>query len=474
MPSVLWHRLLRLPQGGILTTVESFCVDGANRICFQRNYSADSTNDSSGISRDGEAGPRSPRGQRPPRSRHYKDRYGSASATTVEEYDESDGKMKTIHRVTPMSKDLLALYQAVVKEDKKALGKYSRDGPLTDKEMVLLADAIEFYFAMAPASSSNVDGLRHADRNALAALAKIIRAYKGADGRDAALPKDIPISSPLEKIVVNTAPSGRLPWLSLGANEEIGALYWGVDLTGGKAKDPWSNARLSLAAKNLMYSMYTSDPKTYTPGKLAELFCIREQRAMAILRLKELEANSQDENSIGDEVAKVMEQVLQCHQGIGSNEKHYTTLPSFPAYARLQQEDVIPELEKVLGKSIEDITVDDITPEVSKQVFGTKTLEEMEDVVAAREEKHLVEEFKQRLDYNLGMTGKTISRDSRRTKAPRRPKEGWSLIITPIGKESKMKHERYVAMPDGSQRELNQDELLYMERKKPRPRRRIL
>ena len=451
MASVL-GRLSRLPHRGVMACADVVC---SNVSRYSSSYSDEG--------RDAVAGSR-PSGQRPPRSRLYKDRYGSANGY---DGDGGDGTMKTIHRVAPMSKNMLALYQAVIKGDKKALGQYSTHGPMSDDDMLLLADAIEFYFAMAPMPSTSVDGLRHADRNALATLAKVIRAYKGSE---VGLPKDIPISSPLEKNVVNTAPPGRLPWMTLGVNEDIGALYWGVDLTGGKAKDPSSNARLSLAAKKLMHSLHTSDPETYTPKKLAELFRIREQRALAIIRLKDMEGDDPE----GDEAAKVMERALQCHQGIGSNEKHYTTLPSFPAYARVEQEKVIPELEKVLGKSIEDIAEDDITPEVARQVFGIKSIEEMEEIVAAREEQHLVEEFKQKLDYNLGITGTTISRESRRTKAPRRPKEGWNLVITPLGKESKMKHQRYVAMPDGSKRELNEDEKLYMERKRPRPRRRIL
>ena len=458
MASVL-RRLSRLPQTGVKESLRATFSSSSGGGRYSTNKGVDEDDDQGSSAR------QSSGGQRPPRSRRYKDRYGTAQG-----YNEDDGKMKSIHRVTPMSKGLVALYQAMVKGDKKALGQYSGKGPMTDEDMVLLADVIEFYFAMAPMPSGNVDGLRHSDRNALASLAKIIRAYKGSTGRDDALPKDIPVSSALEKKVVNTAPPGRIPWISLRANEDVGALYWGVDLTGGKAKEPWNNARLSLATKNLMYSLYKSDPTTYTTEKLAELFCIREQRALAILRLKELEV----EDPVGDEAAKVMERALHCHQGIGSNERHYTMLPSFPAYAHVEKEKVIPVLESILGKKIEDITVDDITPELSKQVFGIQSLEDMEDIVAAREEKHMVEEFKQRLDYNLGITGKTISRDSRRTKATRRPEEGWSLVITPIGKESKMKHERYVAMPDGTQRELNQDEKLYMERKRPRPRRRIL
>jgi hypothetical protein len=236
-----------------------------------------------------------------------------------------------------------------------------------------------------------------------------------------------------------------------------------------------------------------SDPERYTTARLAELFRVREQRAMAIIRLKEMEdkedkGDKEDKEDKGDngdkeggdgassiasEAARVMERAMRCTQGIGADERHHVELPSFPAYAEVDGDDVVAALEQVLEKKIADVTVDDITADVAARVLGTKSLREMEDVVAAREERHLVEEFKQRLDFNLG-AGPTISRDSRRTKAVRRPKEGWSLLVTPIGKETKAKHERFVALPDGTRRGLTADERLYVERKTPRRRRKIL
>jgi len=165
--------------------------------------------------------------------------------------------MKTIQRVVPMSRPLRALYDACVKGDSKALAKYKeqfeKKERFSEEEMELLADTLEFYFSMAPTAATSVDGVRVADRNALRALYKIARAYSGAKGRDAVIPEGMPISSPVERTVVNTAPLGRLPWQVLGVNEEKATVWWGVDLTGGKAKDPWSNGRLSQAAKDAMY-----------------------------------------------------------------------------------------------------------------------------------------------------------------------------------------------------------------------------
>ena len=428
--------------------------------------------------------------KRPAYSAKYRDRHGTEQARGDDSGARGDRKMRTVQRVAPMSLGLRALYEAVAKGDAKALAKYKemeRKDRLTDEEMELLADTIEFYFSMAPSVATSVDGLRAGDRHGLKALYKIIRTHSGSKGRDAAIPDGMPVSSPVEKTVVNTAPPGRVPWQVLGVNEDTATVWWGVDLTGGKAKDPWSNGRLSQAAKNAMYEAYASDPARYTPARLAEIFGVREQRAMAIVRLMELErkegreelAENQSgdgsrETSVASQVAQVMERALQCTQGIGSDERHHTELPSFPAYAELDKDEVISALEKVLGKNISDVSVEDISADVAKRVLGTNSIREMESVVAVREERHLVEEFKERLDYNLGITGQTIARDSRRTKAIRRPKEGWSLLVTPIGKESKAKHERFVALPDGSVRDLTADEQLYVARKTPKQRRRIL
>lgn len=69
--------------------------------------------------------------------------------------------------------------------------------------------------------------------------------------------------------------------------------------------------------------------------------------------------------------------------------------------------------------------------------------------------------------------GKGIRRSSRTVHPPRRPKEGWSLVVKSLGGKDApgQPPEAYVAMPDGGRRELNEDERLYLERQTPRPRR---
>lgn len=69
-------------------------------------------------------------------------------------------------------------------------------------------------------------------------------------------------------------------------------------------------------------------------------------------------------------------------------------------------------------------------------------------------------------------TGKTISRASLRLQPPKRPAEGWSLVVRPAGRGQD--YEPFVATPHGTRRALTNDEALYLKRMKPLPRRRIM
>ena len=69
-------------------------------------------------------------------------------------------------------------------------------------------------------------------------------------------------------------------------------------------------------------------------------------------------------------------------------------------------------------------------------------------------------------------TGKSISRASLRTQPPKRPAEGWSLVVRPAARGQD--YEPFVATPDGSRRALSDDEAVYLKRMMPLPRRRIM
>ena len=56
-------------------------------------------------------------------------------------------------------------------------------------------------------------------------------------------------------------PPGRLPWEVLEVDEENAVVHWGVDLTEGRAPDPWRNGLLSGEAKRAMAALHARDPK---------------------------------------------------------------------------------------------------------------------------------------------------------------------------------------------------------------------
>lgn len=72
-------------------------------------------------------------------------------------------------------------------------------------------------------------------------------------------------------------------------------------------------------------------------------------------------------------------------------------------------------------------------------------------------------------------TGTSLSRSSRKKHPPPRPPGGWSLLVQPLGRAARAgEREPYVALPDGSKRELTEDERLHLERQQPRPHRKFL
>lgn len=186
-----------------------------------------------------------------------------------------------------------------------------------------------------------------------------------------------------------------------------------------------------------------------------------------------MEAASPDaQDPEAEELRAMMEGgVWGCLEATGSGERHIVTVPSYPAYAQADSAAVMSRLEAAVGKPSSEITDADLTPEIAQQVLGVKPHSVVEEELAASEEANLVEEFKRALDFNMGNTGTDISRGNRRHAAPKRPDEGWSLAVTPLGPNAA---EAYIAQPDGTRRPLNPDEALLAERKTPRPRRKVV
>lgn len=348
--------------------------------------------------------------------------------------------------------------------------------PAQPADYLVLAEVIEAYLSVVKEPNPSIDGLDISDHARLRAFAEVIRDIYGTGGRESVMPPGLEVTSPLETRVVNMAPKGRLPWEVLAVDESRAAVHWAVDLTAGKAKNPWQNARLSHDVKKVMYNLHKEDPEKYSVEHLAKTFKIRQQRVMAILALQEIEETyewkSKEEEEMAEKYRKYMEEeVFQCYETVGADEKHIVDLPSYPTYATVDAETASRRLEEVLGKPAAEISEEEITPEICRQVIGVKSIEELEEEIAEREEDMMVREFKERLDYNMGKIGKSLQRKKGKRFAPKRPEEGWSLVVTPLGEK---KEDHYVAMPDGSKRELNEDEMLLIERKTPKPRRKIV
>lgn len=82
----------------------------------------------------------------------------------------------------------------------------------------------------------------------------------------------------------------------------------------------------------------------------------------------------------------------------------------------------------------------------------------------------MVTEFKRNLEYNLDKIGRSISRKNRKVHTPSRPEEGWTVVVTPLGRSEE---EAYAARPDGSRRQLTEDEALFKSRQTSLPRRKV-
>lgn len=72
-------------------------------------------------------------------------------------------------------------------------------------------------------------------------------------------------------------------------------------------------------------------------------------------------------------------------------------------------------------------------------------------------------------------TGKTIQREPRKrgepgNTLPRKPADGWPILVTPLHAGGR-RGTSFVARPDGSRRELTQDESLYLKHFKREVRR---
>jgi len=283
--------------------------------------------------------------------------------------------------------------------------------------------------------------------------------------------------------VVNTAPPGRLPWEILRVEEGKAAVHWSVDFTEGKAVDPWRNADLSSEVKTDMYELHKANPKVWTVDALAKRYRVRSHRVMAVLKLKEIEEQRRATGQATDNAKKfghLMEKVvLNSREAVGSGEQHYAIIPSFPNFKTVGAGAVLEKLEAKFGADGIDIhTIDPakaMTPALARELLGVPSRRSVEARMTAKQEVHSMDVFREKLQYNVGDIVPGLTRVSRkRGGIAKKPDGGWSFVVTPLDSGGKKKNTDsssapYVARPDGSKRELTDEERFVWEKKFNRP-----
>ncbi|TXG72758.1 hypothetical protein EZV62_001337 [Acer yangbiense] len=204
---------------------------------------------------------------------------------------------------------------------------------------------------------------------------------------------------------------------------------------------------LKDSEKAEMYRLHKENPEVYTVERLAKDYRIMRQRVHAILWLKELE--EEEEKKLGHPLDDSVELLLDtCPEFFISHDRefHVASLPYKPDFK------VMPE---GWDGTIKDL--DEVHYEISK-----------------KEDEMLYQEFVQKMNFNkMKMAGKVkCHRYSRR-----RPDDGWKFTVEKLGPRGKRGGGggwKFVSLPDGSSRPLDEMEKMYVKRETPRHRRKIL
>ncbi|XP_059642192.1 protein GAMETE CELL DEFECTIVE 1, mitochondrial-like [Cornus florida] len=204
---------------------------------------------------------------------------------------------------------------------------------------------------------------------------------------------------------------------------------------------------LKDSEKAEMYKLHKENPEVYTVEKLAKDYRIMRQRVHAILWLKELE--EEEEKKLGHPLDDSVELLLDtCPEFFNSHDRefHIASLPYKPDFK------VMPE-----GW--------DGTP---------RDRDEVHYEISMKEDEMLYQEFVQKMNFNkMKMAGKVkVHKYSRR-----RPSDGWNFMVEKLGPRGKRGAGggwKFISVPDGSSRPLNEMEKMYVKRETPRRRRKIL
>ncbi|XP_039001990.1 protein GAMETE CELL DEFECTIVE 1, mitochondrial-like [Hibiscus syriacus] len=206
-------------------------------------------------------------------------------------------------------------------------------------------------------------------------------------------------------------------------------------------------AYLKNSEKDEMYRLHKENPEVYTVEKLAKDYRIMRQRVEAILWLKKDEEEMEKRNALplDDSVEVLLDscpELLNAHD----REFHVATLRYKPEY-------------KVMPEGWDGTTKDP---------------DEYHYEISKKEDDMLYEEFVQRFNFNKM---KIAGQVKRHRYSRRRPTEGWNFTVEKMGAKGKRGGGggwKFVSLPDGSSRPLNEMEKMYVRRETPHRRRRIL
>ncbi|CAN0877453.1 Protein GAMETE CELL DEFECTIVE 1, mitochondrial [Linum grandiflorum] len=202
---------------------------------------------------------------------------------------------------------------------------------------------------------------------------------------------------------------------------------------------------LKDSEKAEMYRLHKENPEVYTIEKLAKDYRIMRQRVHAILWLKEEEEEERKRGRILDDSVELLLDTCPEFFIPHDREFHVASLPYKPDFK------VMPE-----GWDGKIRDRDEVHYEISK-----------------KEDEMLYQEFVQRMEFNkMKIAGMVKCHKYSR----RRPTEGWNFTVEKMGAKGKRGGGggwKFVSLPDGSTRPLDETEKVYVKRETPRRRRKI-
>ncbi|KAK3264573.1 hypothetical protein CYMTET_26698 [Cymbomonas tetramitiformis] len=212
----------------------------------------------------------------------------------------------------------------------------------------------------------------------------------------------------------------------------------------GHGMDPevsWANTILSETTKDEMYELHENNPIEHSTAALARRYQIREQRAAAIIALKQIEhAAEQSEGAfpVDNELATLAEELHGTVEK-GTNESYLRPAFSYPKF-KVLPEGELPDEGAAERARLEDEKVDQV----------------------------MIRDFKENLAYNLGKVGAGLSLKSRVKQPIKHPEGGYPYLVLPLGKTAQ---EPFVVSRNGEKRDLDEKEAEYIRRSKAKPRR---